>query len=332
MKSNQAARFLRVMVKLGVAITAVTLTILAAEFLRRRKRALALDGWAALAALVATQWLMFRKAEPVATYFTPMAWTCWIFFAEAAARAMDARNNGKGEGGKVSASPVFLWSGKPAKEKLLIAMLSIPLWLIFEAYNLRLANWTYVGLPENLAARYLGYAWSFATITPAIFVTADLVESFGWFAKPTRAVKCSPAALRGITAAGALMLAVPLVTPMPAAAYLFAPVWLGFIFLLEPVNYRLGLPSLLGELAGGRRGRLYGLLISGWVCGWLWEFWNYWAAAKWLYIFPILQEWKIFEMPAPGFFGFPPFALECFTMYVTAAWLIHRGKGKEVRR
>jgi hypothetical protein len=129
-----------------------------------------------------------------------------------------------------------------------------------------------------------------------------------------------------MTAAGAVLLAVPLVAPMPAAAYLFALVWLGFVFLLDPVNYRLGLPSLLGDLERGRRGRLYGLLISGWVCGWLWEFWNYWAAAKWLYIFPMFQEWKIFEMPAPGFLGFPPFALECFTMYVTAAGLLRRGK------
>jgi hypothetical protein len=26
--------------------------------------------------------------------------------------------------------------------------------------------------------------------------------------------------------------------------------------------------------------RLYALLIPGGVCGWLWEFWNYWATAK----------------------------------------------------
>jgi hypothetical protein len=35
----------------------------------------------------------------------------------------------------------------------------------------------------------------------------------------------------------------------------------------------------------------------------------------------MFQQWKIFEMPAPGYLGFLPFALECFTMYVTAAWL-----------
>src|SRR6266566_768525 len=58
----------------------------------------------------------------------------------------------------------------------------------------------------------------------------------------------------------------------------------------------------------------------GFVCGWLWEFWNYWAAAKWHYIFPMFQQWKIFEMPIPGYLEFLPFALECFAMYVTAAW------------
>jgi len=31
---------------------------------------------------------------------------------------------------------------------------------------------------------------------------------------------------------------------------------------------------------------------------------------------PIMERWKIFEMPVPGYFGFPAFALECFTTYV----------------
>lgn len=118
---------------------------------------------------------------------------------------------------------------------------------------------------------------------------------------------------------GAACLLIPLVIPLRIAAYLFVLIWVGFVFLLDPVNHRLGLPSLLGDLAEGRRGRFYSLLLSGWVCGWLWEFWNSWAAAKWHYIFPMFQEWKIFEMPAPGFLGFLPFALECFVMYVSAA-------------
>ena len=38
--------------------------------------------------------------------------------------------------------------------------------------------------------------------------------------------------------------------------------------------------------------------------------------AKWIYTVPGLSDWKLFEMPVLGFLGFPPFALECFTMYV----------------
>ena len=100
--------------------------------------------------------------------------------------------------------------------------------------------------------------------------------------------------------------------PQRLAAYLFLPVWIGFILLLDPLNRRLGLPSFLGDLSEGFRRRLYGFSLPGWICGWLWEFWNNWAAAKWHYIFPIAQQWKIFEMPAPGYLGFLPFALECF--------------------
>ena len=125
---------------------------------------------------------------------------------------------------------------------------------------------------------------------------------------------------------GALCLIAPIVLPRQIGAYVFGLVWIGFFLLLDPLNRRRGLPSLLGDFAQGRSGRFYSLLLSGWVCGWLWEFWNYWAAAKWHYIFPIFQGFKIFEMPAPGYLGFLPFALECFAMYVTAASLLGWGK------
>ena len=115
---------------------------------------------------------------------------------------------------------------------------------------------------------------------------------------------------------------VPLAVPAEVAAYLFAPVWAGFIFLLDPLNRRMGLPSILGDFMVGRRGRFYSLLLAGFFCGWFWEFWNYWASAKWHYIFPMFHQWKVFEMPLPGYLGFLPFAVECFVMYVSAAWLV----------
>jgi hypothetical protein len=60
----------------------------------------------------------------------------------------------------------------------------------------------------------------------------------------------------------------------------------------------------------------------------VWEFWNYWARTKWIYTVPILAEVRIFEMPVPGYLGFPAFALECFAMYAIARRLIWRGRGR----
>jgi hypothetical protein len=93
-------------------------------------------------------------------------------------------------------------------------------------------------------------------------------------------------------------------------------VWLGFIFLLDPINDWLGAESLGGDWRAGRVDRTLNLMWSGALCGVLWELWNYWARAKWHYTVPIMPNVKIFEMPLPGYLGFPPFALEAFTMYV----------------
>jgi hypothetical protein len=296
----------------GIALTAATATVLLLEFLRCRARPLPGRGWAGLVALTAAEFLMFRGVQPVATYFTPIAWTAYICLADAMVWAIRGRS-------RMADEP---------REFAVTAALSLPLWLIFEAYNLRLRNWTYVGLPANWLARIFGYAWSFMTITPAILITADLVESFGWFSERPRGRKYSPQALAGLTAAGALCLAIPLAVPAQVGAYLFAMVWVGFFLLLEPANYRLGLPSLLRDLEQGRPSRLYALLISGWTCGWLWEFWNYWASARWQYIFPLFQEWKIFAMPVPGYLGFLPFALECSVMLVFTRWALGKLSGQ----
>jgi len=288
----------------GLGLTFLTIGVLVLEFFRHRHRALATYGWVGLIGLILAEWMMFRGVQPIATFFTPIVWTCYILLADACVLAIRGSSRLHDEAGQ------FLG----------LALLSIPLWLIFEAYNLRLQNWTYTGVPEPWPLAVLGYGWSFATITPGIFETADLIESFGWF-RSSIPVRFTKTAQYGMIIFGVLCLLIPLVAPQPAAARLFFPVWIGFVFLLAPVNYRLGLTSLMGDLARGQRARIYSLFASGFVCGWLWEFWNYWAAAKWHYIFPMFQGWKIFEMPIPGYLGFLPFALECFVMYVTAAWV-----------
>src|SRR5690348_11275099 len=157
------------MVKVGVILLACTAAVMIAEFFRRRTRPFPVYGWIGLALLVTAEWLMFRGVEPVATFFTPIAWTCYALAADAAVFAI------RGHSRLRNAPAQF------AK----LALLSIPLWLIFEAYNLRLANWTYVGgIPLSPLVTWLAYAWAFATIWPGIFLTADLIESFGWWDAP----------------------------------------------------------------------------------------------------------------------------------------------------
>jgi len=80
------------MLKFGIVITAATVTILAAEYFRKRRRSLPLYGWFGLLALVCAEFLMFRGVDPVATFFTPLAWTAYILVADAATFAISGRS------------------------------------------------------------------------------------------------------------------------------------------------------------------------------------------------------------------------------------------------
>jgi len=90
---------------------------------------------------------------------------------------------------------------------------------------------------------------------------------------------------------------------------------LGFIFLLEPVNYRLGLESLLAEAKKQNGNRILCWLLAGLTAGVLWEALNYWAGSHWEYTIPYLNFCRIFQMPVFGYGGFLPFAIEVFAMY-----------------
>jgi hypothetical protein len=256
-----------------------------------------------LLVMIGSEAATLARIEPFPTWNTPLCWTGFLLFADAV--VWRARGDS--------------WIRGTPREFAALALLSIPLWLVFEFYNRFIENWYYVGLPDHRGLRLLGYAWSFATIWPAIFLGAELVATWRG-APPPRDDRADPAPRRtlgpglwSVVAAGAALLLWPLAFPSP---YLAAPVWLGFILLLDPVNFAAGRESLIGDLKAGQSGRLLNLGLSGLLCGALWEAWNYWASAKWHYTVPIMEDLKVFEMPLPGYLGFPAFALECFTMYV----------------
>ena len=96
-----------------------------------------------LATIAISEVAMLRHVEPFWTWHTPIAWTGYIFFVD----------------GIVWARRRSSWLTGARAEFAFLAAMSVPLWLVFEAYNLLIHNWRYINLPSNLAILNAGYAW-----------------------------------------------------------------------------------------------------------------------------------------------------------------------------
>jgi hypothetical protein len=263
-------------------------------------------GWIGLGVIAAAEILLFTGQPVVAGWFTPIVWTGYVLFVDALAARLTGRS--------------YLTTDRV--DGVLVALASVLCWWLFELYNApRFWRggedavglwWRYHGLEPNVFLRRVGYDWAFATIFPAMFLTAAVLRATVFRRARVRPWRPPPGLLRLAIAAGVVGVVLPLVV---VSQWLVPLVWAGWVLLLEPLNYRRGLPSWLGDLAQGDASRLLALLGSGVICGVLWELWNYWAATRWTYTVPYLGGVKIFEMPVLGYLGFPPFALEAYAMY-----------------
>jgi hypothetical protein len=259
-------------------------------------------GWLGLVVVIVAEICLFARQPFVARWFTPIVWTGYILFADALALRLRGHS---------------LIHDRP-REALMMVWLSVACWLLFEVYNLRMRNWYYVGVPEHPLARNWAYLWSFATILPGMFETADVLEGLGFLrnarARPRR---FSPALLAASFVAGLACVVIPALLPAHVAHYTFGFVWIGFIFLLEPLNMYLGAESPLGEWEHGDPRPALRLLAAGMIAGFLWEFWNFWAIGGWRYALPWPLDFGVhyFRMPVLGLLGFAPFAWECWAMF-----------------
>lgn len=233
---------------------------------------------------------------------------------------------------------------------LKLAVISIICWWMFEWFNLFLANWHYEGLVQSLYVRYFGYFWAFATIFPGVLLVYGVVLTL----MPKllfKQIHITSTFLVVSFVLGLFFLFIPII---PFSMYYINRaadpdlffwlqwaantyyseftagfIWLAFIFLLEPLNYLLNRQSIYADLVLGKYSKLVALVIAGLVCGYLWEFWNYWAATKWIYTVPILPHIKLFEMPVLGYIGFAVFAWEIYALtsllYPKALTVLERG-------
>lgn len=190
---------------------------------------------------------------------------------------------------------------------------SVPVWLLFELLNLRVANWYYVFASQDLVVRRLSAALAFATVLPAVYLAHRAVDGSGWFTSvrgPT--FRVGRGVRVGLVASGLLFLALSLWRP----ALFFPLIWGATTLLIEPWNQRRAPGrSLLDDLARGAWTRPLRLLVAGAAIGLLWETFNAFAETRWIYTVPGLEEGKLFEMPVLGYLGFPVFALDCFVIY-----------------
>jgi hypothetical protein len=201
-------------------------------------------------------------------------------------------------------------------------------WWLFEALNRRTRNWTYVGRASFTGWEYgILASFSFSTVMPAVFGTAELVSTSRWLERIGRGPAITPtrATTLGFFVTGWAMLAALMLWPK----YFFPFLWLSVYFILAPLNVWLKHRSLSEYTAAGDWRPVLALWIGCLICGFFWEMWNYYSYPKWIYSVPFVDFVRVFEMPLLGYGGYIPFSLELFALYhFVTGW----GKQKERRR
>jgi hypothetical protein len=207
---------------------------------------------------------------------------------------------------------------------------SAPGWWLFEVLNLRTQNWLYDGAQSFTRLQYfLLCSWSFSTVMPAVFGTAELIGSSPWLRRIGKGPVVSPTSttLTAMVVAGWLMLALLLAWPL----YFYPLMWEAIYLILEPVNVRLGHRSLLEHTASGDWRPPIALSLGCLTCGVFWEMWNYYSYPRWVYRVPFVGVLHVFEMPLLGYLGYLVFAWELHALYHLVWGLFEREPARPTR-
>jgi len=198
---------------------------------------------------------------------------------------------------------------------------SVPFWWFFEYLNTVVQNWYYeFAAPISPLHFAIESSVDFSTVVPAVLSTTFVFyRSLKAAGVRIGAKKSSidSASMRWIFAAGILGLVLLWLAPRQA----FPLVWIAPFLLIEPLLYFASYPSLLEHFSAGRRVLLASVMAATLFTGFWWECWNFYSMPKWAYTVPYVGFWKIFEMPALGYLGYPFFGLIVFSYSVLAIFL-----------
>jgi hypothetical protein len=200
------------------------------------------------------------------------------------------------------------------KKYFLLFVVSIPVWWIFEGLNLRTQNWLYLGREYFTDLEYFLYAsLCFSTVIPAVFGSAELVNSFKWVKNLKRGprIPAGKISLLVLLVMGFVTLALLLIWP----GYFYVFLWLSVFLILDTINHFRGHRSLVFFTDKKDWRPLISLALGCLMCGFFWELWNFYAYPKWVYNTPGVEFIYIFEMPVLGYLGYIPFAFEIFAFY-----------------
>jgi hypothetical protein len=254
-------------------------------------------------------------AQWVARHVTPLCWAGYLVTADGFLAMLAKRKN----------RPDICSTRQRPNRFVLACLTSVSVWCYFDAVNFMFMDaWRYHGLPDNPIEKYAGYFIAFAAISPAMFLAAQGYQYLGLQHARIIRIPMGPNVMMGLFLLGGAMTAYPFIIQSPIGNL---TLWVGLIFLLDPINHWLGGPSILQDWSFARWGRTLSLMAGGATCGLLWEFWNYWARSKWTYHLPFLgslESYRYFEMPWLGFLGFLPFAVECWVLFNTFLALCER--------
>lgn len=239
------------------------------------------------------------KIQPFADWYFPIVWYGYILTIDAIVYKLRRSS-------LISSRPYQFFG------MIIISML---FWWIFEFINIGgIKNWGYAGMEGwSTTLKSLFGSLSFSTVLPALFETVELFRSLHMFenAKLRKSHRISKSFLHGMMGFGVFCFIMPFIFPK----YAFPLIWISLYFILDPVNYLHGQPSIIAHIQDKKLTIPVSLLLAGITLGFLWEFWNYWAIPKWTYDVPFVGFLKIFEMPLLGYLGYLPFAFELYAMY-----------------